>query len=396
MEMIKNEVISHLASPEYCFEGLSYPLLAVSDTYPGLWLEHVYDAVFYARLDREKLYLAENTIKVFMDNQTVDGQLPFAIKPAATEGGDVQTGFTQIQECVSFGSLAYAVYEMNHDRAFLEKAYESTQKWVAWLRDNRMTRQTGLVEMFCGYDTGHDNSPRVLDLGCPRNCVIDGVRQNAAVPPPEDGISPVIALDMSCNYYGNLTALSKMAAALGKSGEAFLAEARAVKAQIFKVCYDKDDCFFYDVDKHGNKRKILSSQIFHLFIEGVLDKHEDSALIDELCRRYLFNSKHFYTPYPFPSVSISDPQWKKHRERNCWGYFTEGLILLRSTLWMERYGFADELEHTCRTWAAAWEKQFDTVKFGQELDPITGEPSNCSEWYSSCMLLYLYCKQKWG
>ena len=31
-------------------------LLLISTQYPGLWLEHAYDAVFYAKMDRSKLY----------------------------------------------------------------------------------------------------------------------------------------------------------------------------------------------------------------------------------------------------------------------------------------------------------------------------------------------------
>jgi len=390
MQNLINEVLSQLDSQEYCFNGLSYPLLMISSTYPGLWLEHVYDAVFYAQMNRNKLYLAENAINVFIDHQTPDGQLPFVVRPAANTDEGIVLGYSQIQECVSFGSLAYMVYEMNHNSAFLKKAYESIKKWTAWLKTNRMTGQKGLVELFCGFDTGHDNSARVLDLGCPMNYVVDGKKQNAAVLPPDDNITPIIALDMNCNYYGNLMALARMASALNEDDEVFIKEAKAVKKRIFETCFDEEDVFFYDVDKHGNKRKLLSSQIFHLFMEGVLDPKEDKELINELSRRYIFNKNHFYTPYPFPSVSISDPQWKKHTESNCWGYFTQGLIVLRCTLWMDRYGFTNEFDQVCRAWKTAWEKAFDTIKFGQELDPVTGEPSSSSQWYSSCMLMYLY------
>lgn len=416
-EQIQKAALDRLALQEYCFKGLSYPLLTISIAYPGLWLEHIYDSVFFAKLDRNKLYLAENAIKVFMEHQTEEGQLPCSIIPATRFDGkrrpdfdyamslvpptspfltdDLYFSYTQIQECVSFGSLAFAVYEMNNDIDFLRKAFDCVQKWLAWLKKYRMTTNRGLVEMFCGYDTGHDNSARVLDLGCPRANVVDGKKTFAAVLPPDDNITPIIALDMNCNYYGNLIALSKMAKALGVDDEPFIAQAREVKRKLFEICFDKETCFFYDVDKHGNKRKILASTIFHLFMEGVLDKDEDKELIEELCSRYIFNENHFYTPYPFPSVSVSDSTWKKHTPKNCWGYFTQGLLVFRCTLWMEKYGFTKEFEKVCRSWTDTWEKYFGVVNFGQELDPITGEPSESSEWYSSCMLMYLYCKQRW-
>jgi hypothetical protein len=31
---------------------------------------------------------------------------------------------------------------------------------------------------------------------------------------------------------------------------------------------------------------------------------------------------------------------------------------------------------------------------GQELDPISGVPTECSEWYSSTMLFYLYAAKR--
>jgi hypothetical protein len=378
-----------------CFNGFPHPLLKISETYPGLWLEHVYDSVLLARMDQSKIYLAENALRVFFENQRDDGQLPFCVIGASEPEGKLRLGYSQIQECVSIGSLAYAVYEMNKSRDFLNMAYKGVKRWVQWLEGNRMTRNTGLIEMFVGFDTGHDNSARVLDISCPGNYTVEGKRMNAAVLPPEDNITPILAVDMNANYYGNLTALDKMARVLGESGEEYGKKAENVKKALFKECFDKEDCFFYDVDKNGNKRKILSSTVFNLFIEEVLDKEKDKALINELCTRYIFNEKHFYTAYPFPAVSVSDKTWKKHTESNCWGYFTEGLTVLRCTLWMEKYGFLKELEQVMKAWSNAWEKHYGKVFFGQELDPQTGEPSPCSQWYSSCMIAYLYTKRRW-
>ena len=261
-----------------CFCGLKKPLLLISDEYHGVWLEHVYDAVFFAKLDKEKLYLAENTIETFIDNQSVEGQLPCFIRTEddyANPGGFI--GYSQIQECVSFAKLSLMVYQMNQRQDFLKKIYDSSKKWVGWLKKNRMTQGMGLVEMFVGYDTGHDFSGRLEGLSCKGNCVINNVRQNASVIPPNEMTAPVIAVDMNCNYYATLVALSQMAQELGRPNEAteWNNEAKAVKKCIFDVCFNKDDCFFYDVDKNGKQRKYLSSTIFHLFMEGVLDKNDD-------------------------------------------------------------------------------------------------------------------------
>ena len=382
-----------------CFQGMEKPLFLISETYPGIWLEHVYDSVFYASENPEYIYLAENTVELFIDNQKADGQLPcYVIDPA--RAGDRKpnelVGYSQIQECVSFAKLAFMVYRMSGKRDFLKKIYLASAKWAEWLKANRMTQGAGLVEAFVGFDTGHDRSGRLTGLSCIGKYIADGVSQNAAVLPPNDDVAPLIAVDMNCNYFGTLTALSEMAKELGlyDDAEEWRKMAQKVKTRLFDVCFDKEDCFFYDVDKHGKKRKYLSSTVFHLFLEGVLDKDEDSALIREIYERHISNPEEFATPYPYPSMAICDPSCEGHETSNCWGYYSQGLIALRCTLWMDKYGFSKEFDRLCGAWVEAWTEHFDTLKMGQELDPISGVPTNCSEWYSSTMLFYIHAARR--
>ncbi len=380
-----------------CFEGMDRPLLFISSAYPGIWLEHAYDSVFYAMQDRTKLYLAENTVDLFISHQTPDGQYPcYILDKSRADGWHNTVGYGQIQECVSFARLCLLVYRMNKNQAFLKRVYESSSKWVSWLRGNRMTLGRGLVEMFVGYDTGHDNSGRLEGLSCIGNYAIDGVEQNARVLPRDDRIAPVITVDMNCNFYATLTSLSEMARELGLYTDANKWESAAaeLKQRLFDTCFNSEDIFFYDADKNGVQRKFLSSTIFHLFMEGVLDESKDAELISGLYRRHIANPLEFATPFPYPSMAISDPSCTDHKTSNCWGYYSQGLIALRATLWMEKYGFEKELDNLCLRWVQAWTRHFDKIKMGQELDPITGTPTECSEWYSSTMLFYLYAAKR--
>ena len=371
--------------------GAERPLLKISDRYQGLWLEHLYDAILYAKMDGSKLYLAENAVYEFVAHQRKSGQLPMAMTVTGV-------GYTHIQECVSFGKLVLMIYEMNGDRDFLATAYDALVKWVAWLRSARMTMGKGLVEQFVGYDTGHDNSLRNVGMGCQgRYQKTKELSYDADVLPPDDGVTPILAVDMNCNFYGNHMALARMADILGyDSAEEWRAEAKTVKKRLFEECFSEEDCFFYDVDRNGNQRKCLCSTIFHLFIEEVLDRETDRVLIDEIYRRHISNPEEFATPYPFPPIAICDPAWKKLKEQNCWGYYTQGNIVIRTTLWMEQYGFEELFDKVCRGWVDAWTAHYDEVKMGQELDPITGVPSGCSQWYSSGMVFYLYAARRLG
>ena len=368
-------------------------LLLISSQYPGLWLEHVYDAVLYAKMDRSKVYLAKNTIEVFVEKQK-DGQYPFNL---TERNGEVTFGYSQIQECVSFLSLALEVSELLCDPAFDKKVYDSGVEWISWLENNRMTLKKGLVEMFVGFDTGHDNSGRLNGLLCKGNYTLpDGTRANAAVLPEGEKVAPIIAVDMNCNFFGDLMALSRFAKKLGLAHEslAWKEKAQKVKARLFEICYDKEDAFFYDVDRDGNKRKYLSSTIFHLFLEKLLDRETDKALINEIYARHIKNENEFWTEYPFPSMAICDASCKSHADLNCWGYYTQGLIVLRAIRWMDDYGMQSDFDYICRKWLEAWTDCFDDFKLGQELDPVTGKPTKSSQWYSSCMLMYLYAAQR--
>ncbi len=63
--------------------------------------------------------------------------------------------------------------------------------------------------------------------------------------------------------------------------------------------------------------------------------------------------------------------------------------------WMDFYGRGEEMNRMMRAWISAWCRE-DILRFGQELHPITGEPSECSQWYSSCMLYFLHALRRLG
>lgn len=383
-----------------CFEGSDIPLFLISTEYPGLWLEHVYDSVFYAKLYPSQLAIAKNAILIFIEHQTSEGQYPcYYLDSSKIDCNEDEIfGYSQVQECMSFASLCCEVCEMIGDPVLTNKVYESVKKWDGWLRKYRMTKNQGLVEMFVGYDTGHDHSGRLNGLSCPGNYSKDGKRVNAGVMPQDDDVAPVIAVDMNANFYGTQKALAKLARMCDRSKEAaeWDRKAEEVKKQLFALCYDETDAFFYDVDKYGNKRKYLSSIILHLFMEKVLDPKEDQEIIDAIYTKHLKNPNEFWTAYPFPSMAVCDPSCAGHRESNCWGYYSQALIVLRCTRWMDDYGYSQDFNYICEQWLKAWTACYDEMKFGQELDPFTGKPTSSSEWYSSCMLFYLFAAKRLG
>lgn len=378
-----------------CFKDIDKPLFLISEQYPGVWMEHVYDSVLLAQMDKKYLPIAENAINLFIDHQKASGQLPFAVMdgnkfPGKHAGEMIRFG--HIQECVSFLTLALEVYELNKNKAFLRKIYNAGKKWNEWFRKYRMTSGRGLIEMFVGYDTGHDNSGRLHDMRYKGNYVLNNTIQNADILPADDEIVPVLAVDMNCNFYADEKALSKIASILGEKKEAchFEKSSEEIKKNLLHYCYDEEDAFFYDVDKNGNKRKFKSSTILHLFLEKVLNFDTDREIIERIYNEHLKNPDEFWTGYPFPSMAINDPSVEGHPDYNCWGYYTQGLIVLRCIRWMDDYGWKSDLDYILEKWIETWTNHYDVIKLAQEIDPVTGTPTKSSEWYSSCMLAYLY------
>ena len=383
------------------FKGDDKPLLLISDTYYGVWLEHVFDSVIYAEMYPEKgRIVAENTVNTFLKLQKENGQLPCYVWDGACSHlpAERNIGWSQMQECVSFGQLVLRALTFLEDEMLPRRCYEALKRWVGWQRAYRMRTGRGLVEMFYGYDTGHDNSGRLSGMCYPQNRILFGKERGAELMPRFDRVAPILATDMNAVFYGNLTALATLAKKLNMPEEErkWLAERAQIKKNLFDLCYDQEDEFFYDVDKMGQKRKYLSCAILAFFQEGVLDPVEDKDVVEKLLKRHILNEKEFWTTYPFPSMAISDPSARHHKKYNDWGYFTQGNTVLRTVLWMDKYRLSAEQDHVCKQWLSAWTDCFDKMPVGQELDPVSGEPSPSSPWYSTGMLFYLWSAKRLG
>ena len=117
-------------------------------------------------------------------------------------------------------------------------------------------QKTGLIEGFCTYDTGHDNSPRWK--GIPNRCPNADAREC----PPLSWMAPLP--EPSAAEYGARVALHKMAWALGKRAEAevwLVNDAEAIRELIIDRLYSPEDAAFYDLDAHSKFVRVRSDVI---------------------------------------------------------------------------------------------------------------------------------------
>ena len=89
-------------------------------------------------------------------------------------------------------------------------------------------------------------------------------------------------------------------------------------------------------------------------------------------------------------MAVNDKEWLNNKMPNSWGYYSQALIALRCSLWMDYYGYIKDYDSILYKWLDMFIKNYDNNPFGQEIDPITGEASTASPWYSTSMILFLY------
>ncbi len=352
----------------------------ISDEYNGVWLEHAFDGVAWVNYDASCSEISLNHVNLFFNFQRPNGQLPSVVSFK-------NNMFSHIQECVPFAKVCELALRQNDYKSF-SKIYNGLKKWNDWLIKNH-SDQRGVMQTFCGFDTGHDNSNRISDFGK----YVYSVSDQASDRPKDSDVLPVIMPDMNAVCYGNKIALSRMAMRLGLKQESlhYQKEAETLKKHIIQDCYDEQDDFFYDVDKNGNKRKIKTIGLTTLFVSEFLDKEEGKRLF----KKYFTSPEYFGTEYPYPSVAVKDKAFCKNAQGNSWNYYSQGLTMLRTLLWMDDYGLSDYLESNMEKWVTALTLN-DGMPFCQELDPFTGKPSTASPYYSSAMLFYLLSLKRLG
>ncbi|WP_238398443.1 alpha-L-rhamnosidase [Edaphobacter sp. 12200R-103] len=370
------------------------PVLFEGAVYPGIWQEcGPHEGLVYGTLAKyitehdpakAPLKVARNNHMAFFALQHEDGQLPASIKTT-------EAGYGQIQMVVPIAATAWELSQLTHDEELLATAYKACSRWDAWLRRYRNTRGTGLVEGFCTYDTGHDNSPRWK--GVPNRCPDADARKF----PTGVGV-PRLCPDLSATVYGGRVALAAMAKALGQQDEVSRWESQAeeLRLLILAKLYDPHDAAFYDLDTDNKFVRVRSDVISRVLGEHVLKMSEvhDRTIFEAVWTRQIHNPKAFWAPYPLTSIAMDDPTFVKPIPRNSWGGAIQALTALRAPRWMVHYGKGEALKEMMGKWCEAIMRH---IEFRQQMDPWTGDFTQADpSGYSPAALTFLEFARRLG
>jgi len=344
------------------------PVLIEGAEYAGIWLEcGPLEGAIYGMINPQ---VALDNHRIFFHLQREDGYLPCWVRKD-------RSGTGQIQMVVPIAATAWEVYQLTKDKAFLFEAYNACVKWDAWLVKYRNTRNTGLCEAFCEFDTGHDNSPRWENL--PKACPNSDARIC-----PNAGALPYLAPDLSATVYGGRIALAKMAKELNKPLEARKWEDKAEKIRraVLALCFDPESMCFYDLDKNNKFIRIKGDALTRVLSEHVVDQN----LFELIYKENVKNPEAFWTPYPLPSIAVNDPAFVKELPRNSWGGASQALTALRAPRWFDYYGKSSDFVIMMEKWLQALVR---AKGFRQQMNPWTGEFTNTADGYSPAMLVLL-------
>ena len=346
------------------------PVLNEGGVYHGIWLEcGPHESLTIAGEAPEAALMSH---RIFYIHQKDDGQLPCLV---CTKG----PGYRQIQQAVPIARTALELAKRTGNEAFLAESFDACAKWDAWLMRHRDPRKLDLIEAWCTFDTGHDNSPRFAN--CPNFC------PNGAGVMPE-GAVPRLAPDLSANLHSARLALAEMAELLGKpeAAERFRDAAERTRLNVEKYCYDPEREFYYD--------RLPDGRFVHVTGDAgvrVLGEHLPSIERGRrIFERYILDEASFWTPFPMPSVAADDPAFIHPAPENCWGGASQALTALRALRYFPYYGFGKELEHLMRRWLEAMDK---ADAFRQQLDPFTGESSTTERYTPAMCCAIEFCRR---
>ena len=349
------------------------PIINEGGMYDGVWLEgSPLMGIIYGAYEPQ---MAMNMHMVFIANQDEEGFLPPSISSF-----DVKTG--HIQTVVPFARTALMAVKQLGLKELLLPAYEASVKYDDWLTKYRNKKGTGLVEVACHWDTGHDNSTR--HDGQPNHFPDYDSKKYPDCP-------YFLAPDLSATKYGGRIAMVEMAEMLGLPHEAAMwrEKAEELKAAIMKYTFNEDDCMFYDRKDDGTFNWCKSDALTRVLQEHI----PDQELFEKLFERHINNPKEFWTPYPLASLAVDDPRFVWSFSDNNWGGAAQAHAAMRVPLWMEYYGKMAHQRVLMEKWLEAFMR---TEEFQQQMNPFSGEFNTTHDYAPAMIVLIDFVSRLYG
>jgi hypothetical protein len=327
----------------------------------------------YAKRD---LRVALNNQLLFMLCQRADGRLPGCVISAHTGGErdwDSDVFMWCVKDWLPWGLISdYEQFQGNalpgpafkmwwligKPDGYLELLANCLEAFDAYLWRTRDPYKEGVLQSWCEWDTGEDNSARFG--GSPTRWPHDYPPDGEHTPDPNDPedqrryylwshvlkqevkepvLVPFRSMDIMAYSYENraIRALISEELGDGKAGY-WRAQAEDVRRSFARNLWRPERGAAYDKGRDNKFMETLCHNNLRCMWYGLFDQ----AMADEFLHRHLLNPEEFFTPVPLPSIAANDPLFRNVPDNN-WGGQPQGLTWQRLIRAFENYGFYCEL-----------------------------------------------------
>lgn len=247
--------------------------------YIGSWQwDNFFHALAYRHIDAK---LAQDQLRILLDHQREDGMIPDAIHD---EGTVTHLDFPVTADVTKPPLIAWAawkLYELDHDREFLDEIYGPIVKWNRWWFEKNDLDGNGLCEYQHPFSSGLDDSP-LWDAGM-----------------------PVESPDLNTYLCLQQDTLARIAREINLPEDAKLWRERSQKMveQMLRWMWDPVQGVFW-ASHLGKRVEVLTPVSLLPLLTGQMPADISRRLVD-----HLKNPTEFWVRYPVPSVAMNYPQF---------------------------------------------------------------------------------------
>ena len=273
--------VSVMKSQVYTPEGVFRHLWTTPERYPHkkLWLwDSCYHSFGNYIISEE---LAKESILALLDTLQPDGMIPHMSAPDS---------HSQITQPPLIAWSVEKIVRRIGDTDFAAQCYDALTKYLQWDMDHRRS-EAGLFFWHINRDMEHNRCDESGMDNCSRF----------------DNVEEMECIDFSCFMKKEADAMSYLADVLQRHDEAekWAEYAKTLTRLINERLWDEQDCMYCDFElKTQELHRFQSVCSFLPLFAGVCSDDRKDALIASLN-----DPKAFKTPFPIPSISVSDPSF---------------------------------------------------------------------------------------
>ena len=397
----RNILLTNLRQGVADWNGKEYSFVCPSLTgYPFQWFwDSCFHAIALIHLDLEQ---AKEEMTTLMSGALPDGFMPHIIfwemekQPGFLARNIVGMTTPNTSATMQPPIIAYAVeriYQATGDEEFKNAALPVLMGFYRWLRQMRDPDNDGLIAVIQPEEAGTDCSPKydeVLGLEELSNQgSIAALRKvYAAYEPLRGDDHRVLAADLfhvedvlvNSIYVMGLRSLARLLGDAPQAAE-FNREADKTRDALIAKCWDEEAGAFFDLSGVDEKplKVVTISSLMPLVMEDL-----PRPIVERLVDTWVTAPKHFWTPYPLPSVPASDPKFMPGNPR---GFIWRGPSWI-NTNWflshaLRRHGYGELAD----TIVAKSQECIEKSGFREYYEPFTGEGLGARDFGWSTLIL---------